>query len=298
MVDTKDPVLVPEGAPSQKDVNTVADPPATEAAAESSGKLEESADATPGDLKDQLSEEIEVVVEGEAPPAAKESAPAWVKDLRREHRELKARNAELERLASAASQGAAADLGPKPTLEGCDYDAGVFEGALEKWQEARRSKDSSDAKAVQEADAARRTWQSKLDAYARSKEELSKKIPDYADSEATVQSGLSVMQQGVLLHGAENAALVVAALGQNPKLVQELADTKDPIAFAFKVAKLEVRLRMQKRNQAPSPEKAIKGSGSISGLTDSQLERLRATAEKTGDYSKVVEYNRQKRVQR
>jgi len=53
---------------------------------------------------------------------------------------------------------------------------------------------------------------------------------------------------------------------------------------------LETKLKVTSRKTAPAPEKTIKGSGALSGSSDSQLERLREEAARTGDMSKVVAY--------
>ena len=48
------------------------------------------------------------------------------------------------------------------------------------------------------------------------------------------------------------------------------------------------------RGKAPPPEKRISGGvPGVSGALDDTLERLRAEAEKTGNYSKVMAYKRQ-----
>jgi hypothetical protein len=102
------------------------------------------------------------------------------------------------------------------------------------------------------------------------------------------------MQQGMIVQGADNAALVVYALGKNPKKAKELASITDPVKFAFAVAKLETQLKISNRKAQTSPERKISGTGRPSGAVDSTLDRLRADAEKTGDYSKVFQYKKQK----
>jgi hypothetical protein len=111
--------------------------------------------------------EVELTIEGEEPPPEKEAAPSWVKDLRREHRELKARNAELERTLKAQSQPAVVDLGPKPTLEGCDFDPRVFEQKLESWRDQKQEADRQAATARVAAETQQREWNDKLQAYGR-----------------------------------------------------------------------------------------------------------------------------------
>jgi hypothetical protein len=119
------------------------------------------------------------------------------------------------------------------------------------------------------------------------------KAKDFDDAEDTVKDILNVTQQGIIVKGAENPEFVVYALGKNPKKAQELAQIDDPIDFAFAISKLESKLKIATKKSAPPPEKTVKGTGRVSGSVDSTLERLRAEAEKTGDYSKVMKYKRQ-----
>jgi hypothetical protein len=78
--------------------------------------------------------------------------------------------------------------------------------------------------------------------------------------------------------------------------VKELSSIKDPVKFAFAVAKLETQLKVSNRKAAPPPEKVVKGTGRVSGSVDSTLERLREEAAKSGDMSKVIAYKRQMRA--
>jgi hypothetical protein len=54
-------------------------------------------------------------------------------------------------------------------------------------------------------------------------------------------------------------------------------------------------LKVTNRKAAPPPEKTVQGTGRVTGSVDSTLDRLRADAEKSGDYSKVFAYKQQKR---
>ena len=186
--------------------------------------------------------EIELLIEGEEPRPDRESAPAWVKELRKEHRELKTRNAELERtLKAQQAPEQALDPGPKPTLEGCDFDPEAFEKNLEAWHIRKQEAAQRVASAQASIESQRRAWNDKLHAYGKARDELARQIPTFAEAEAFAQSILDVTQQGVIVAAADTPALVICALGQNPKLAQDLASEKDPIRFAFKVAKLEAR---------------------------------------------------------
>jgi len=87
---------------------------------------------------------------------------------------------------------------------------------------------------------------------------------------------------------------LVYALGKNPTKAAALGAIKDPVEFAFAVARLEAQLKVSEKKPATPPETRVTGNGRVSGAVDATLERLRAEAERTGDYTKVSAYKRQK----
>ena len=244
-------------------------------------------------VEDVEEEEVVVSIGEESPPHEEESQPApqWVKELRKSHREQQRLIRELEAKLSTA-EPKRPPLGNKPKLEDFDYDTDKFEGALETWYERKRAVDAETAKAKAAEEEAARSWQARLDEYGKAKSAL--RVRDYEDAEATTQEALSEVQQGILLQGADNPALVVYAIGKNPKRAKELAAISDPVKFAFAVAKLEKELKVTTRKPPPPPESPVKSSGRTAGTVDNQLDRLRAEALKTGDLSKVLAYKRAK----
>jgi hypothetical protein len=244
-------------------------------------------------VEDVEEEEVVVSIGEESPPPEEEShpAPQWVKELRKSHREQQRLIRELEAKLSTA-EPKRPPLGNKPKLEDFDYDTDKFEGALENWYERKRAVDAETAKAKAAEEEAARSWQARLDEYGKAKSAL--RVRDYEDAEATTQEALSEVQQGILLQGADNPALVVYAIGKNPKRAKELAAISDPVKFAFAVAKLEKELKVTTRKPPPPPESPVKSSGRTAGTVDNQLDRLRAEALKTGDLSKVLAYKRAK----
>ena len=55
-------------------------------------------------------------------------------------------------------------------------------------------------------------------------------------------------------------------------------------------------MKVNSTRKPPPPERsAPAGNAPISGTTDSTLERLRADAERTGDFTKVIRYKQQQR---
>ena len=243
------------------------------------------------------SDEVVVSIGEEAPPAEEEvRAPEWVRELRKTNREKERRIRELEAKLSATTTEIkpVVTLGPKPKLEEYDYDADRYEQAIDQWHDRKRVHDREADAALQSEQQQQQAWQAKLNDYGRAKAEL--KVRDYEDAEETVQQLLNVTQQGVLLNGCDNPALVVYALGKNPKKTAELAKLTDPVKFAFAVAKLEKELKVTNRRAAPAPERVVSGTGRSSGAVDSTLERLREEAARTGNMTKVIQYRAQKRT--
>jgi hypothetical protein len=222
-------------------------------------------------------------------------APKWVKDLRKSHRELQRENRELNAKLTTGEKGPvkAEPLAKKPTLEELDYDAEKYEEALSDWFEKKRSFDLEAQKAKHAEKEQENAWNERLEGYRKAKGAL--KVRDFEEAEALVEEHLSTQQQGIILHGSEKPELLVYALGKNPKKAKELAAITDPLKFAFAVAKLEKDLKVTTRKPSTQPEKSVSGTGKVSGSVDSALERLRAEADKTGDYSKVIAYKNQKR---
>lgn len=242
-------------------------------------------------------DEVVVSIGEEAPPAEEEQrAPEWVRELRKANREKERRIRELEaRLQTTAqTENKPVSLGPKPKLEEFDYDADRFEQALDAWHDRKRQHDLQTEMVRQAELQQHQAWQAKLDSYSKAKAEL--RVRDYEDAEAIAQEVFNVTQQGVILQGAENPALVIYALGKNPKKAAELAKNTDPVKFAFAVAKLEKELKVTNRRAAPAPERIIQGTGRVSGAVDSTLERLREEAARTGNMTKVIQYKAQKRA--
>jgi hypothetical protein len=249
------------------------------------------------DETNEPEDDVIVSIGEEAPPTEEPAhAPDWVRELRKTNREKERRIRELEAKLQTTTQTETkpVTLGPKPKLEDHDYDSEKYEQALDAWHERKQQANEVNARQEAEVMNQQKAWQAKLDGYGKAKAEL--RVKDYEDAEAVAQEVFSITQQGVVLQGADNPALVIYALGKNPKKAKELADIKDPVKFAFAVAKLEKELKVTNRKQAPAPERIVSGTGRSSGAVDSTLERLREDAARTGNMSKVIQYKAQKRL--
>jgi hypothetical protein len=220
-------------------------------------------------------------------------APDWVRELRKTNREVLRRNKELEaKLTSitGAENKPVESLGVKPKLDDFDYETEQYEKALESWYERKRSIEEQTTRENVEKENRQKSWELKIDSYNKAKTSL--KVKDFDEAEYTVQDNFSITQQGIILQGAEDPALVVYALGKSPKKAKELGLINDPVKFAFAIAKLETQMKVTKRKSVTEPEKAVRGNGSTSSAVDSQLDRLRDEALRTGDLSKVIAYKR------
>jgi hypothetical protein len=255
---------------------------------------EPTAEATEPD-EDAVEDEVIVSV-GDAPPpqpVEEEKDPRLVNKLRKllREQERKVREYESKLKATAPVEPSPPTLGPKPKLEDLDYDAEKYETAIAAWLERKRAADEHATKQKQAEETQRQAWQARLDGYAKAKASL--RVRDYEEAEHAVTDAFDVTQQGIIVSGSENPALVTYAIGKDPAKLKELKAITDPVKFAFAVAKLETQLKVTPRKPASAPETVVKSNTRTSGSVDSQLERLRADADRTGDYTQVFRYKQQ-----
>jgi len=241
--------------------------------------------------------ELIVSIGEDTPPQDEtQSAPQWVRDLRKADREKSKRIKELEQRLAEKEQPAQTALPAKPTLEGCDYDADKFERDLAGWYDAKRKHDEAEAVKRQAQEQAEADWQARVQAYEASKAKLPTDMVEAA--EHTAREIFNEVQWAILLDGSDNAALLITALGRNPAKAKELASVKSLSQFAFRAAKIEAEIKTMKRKAStPAPEGAITGTapGAIGGA-DATLERLRAKAMQTGDMTEVIRYKQKLRA--
>lgn len=224
-----------------------------------------------------------------------DDAPKWAKrvretaeERRKENRELKKRLAELEAKAKPVEEPT---LGAKPKLADFDFDEDAHEQALDQWYADKRKHDEVEGQRKRAQEEAEAAWNAKVAKYQEGKKAL--RVDDFEDAEEVVTSLFDQTQQGIMLQGAKDATLLAYAIGKDPKRAKELAALKDPIQFAFAVAKLEEQIKVSTRKPATKPEGTISSTARGSASTDNVLDRLREEAARTGDYSKVMAYKRQ-----
>ena len=229
------------------------------------------------------------------------SAPAWVKDLRKTNRELKKAQKQLERENAQLKQAnnpQQFNLGKKPTFEDFDFDpdrAAEYEAALEDWNMKKQVVDNETQRTQEIQNQQNQDLNQKLASYAQAKTELMEKskLSDFAEAEENVMNAFDNSRQAILVKLAKDPALLVYAIGKNPKRADELSKIIDPVEFGFALGQLEKDMKVTKRKAPPAPESKVTGSAPMSGSGDKALERLRADAVKTGNINKVMEYKRQ-----
>ncbi|HDG9761575.1 hypothetical protein PS357_08150 [Acinetobacter nosocomialis] len=244
--------------------------------------------------------EFDIVVGDEKPKEQDEDdfhgqpAPKWVKELRREKKESDRRIKELEAKLNEQNKPETIELGEKPKLEdfGYDEDNPEYIEALEKWVDRKFQLKEQERKKQEEQEKAQKVWQEKLNSYETKKTAIKSKVHDYDEAEEFARDVLTPTQQGILIHAAEKPELLIYHLGKNPQKAKELAAITDPILFAFAAAKIDAQIKMTARKPSTSPERKPSGSAALSGSVDNTLAKLRADAEKTGDYTKVNDYKR------
>lgn len=225
--------------------------------------------------------------EGAAP--AQETESSVIRDLRRANRELAKKISRYER----GSQAQPIEVGPKPTLESCDYDEERFETELDAWKEQKAKADRAEQEAEQRAEAERATWSEITAAYDADKKAL--KVANYADAEEEVFSTLSEQTQALLMKSGKGAQLVVA-LSRSPDKLQALSEMNLADA-AMMIGELRGKLQMTTRKSL-APERRVTGNAGFAsgGSSEKQLAKLKAKAEQTGDYSEYLAAKRAARA--
>ncbi len=264
--------------------------------AESENEEQSEEDTNEDDTKDdedtsQQDEEGDtIILIGDEEPEEEEteSAPQWVKDLRKQNREQAKRIKELE--AKASDQDKTVKLGEKPKLEDFDYDEDKHSAALEDWFNKKSEIDNQKNQEEQRQKQEQERYDKKLAGYNERKVQL--KVKDFETLESRVSEGLSEMQQAIIVSATKKPEEVIAALGQHPRRLMELSKLEDPVEFIAETVRLEMSMKTATRKK-PAPErKAPASTSGFKGGTDKTLEKLEAEAERTGDRTKILQYKK------
>lgn len=208
-------------------------------------------------VEEEQQEQIVVSIGDEPAPESddNEPAPVWVKKVRQRNRELEKELRETRKKLETVTAPKEPEVGVKPTLEKFDYDTEKYEGALTSWYDRKKQADEKAAKQKEENEKADKAWHERLESYQEAKATF--KADDFDEAEAVALESLNQTQQGIIVHGATDPALLVYALGKNEVKSKELGAIKDPVKFAFAIAKLEAQLKVSTKKPATQPESKI-----------------------------------------
>ena len=237
---------------------------------------------------DDIEEKIDIDEDTEpSPEAEEEQKPKWAVEL-----EQKINKATAPKEPEPEIDVPPLQFEPEPQPSDAEYDFDRYKEKLSAWHERKRILEDEHAKKQAAHAEAQKLRQSVLQRYQEDKRSVS--ASDYDDAERRVREELDEAQQSIILQGADNPARLVYALGKNTQAMQKYARIKDPVRFAFAIASLENKMN-KPRDDTPKlkPEKVVQGGGF--GRSNASLESLRREADRTGDYSKVVRYKREKK---
>lgn len=221
----------------------------------------------------------------EKDPFAGQKAPQWIKDTRKENRELKRQLRQLQQRESQQFEQQV--LREKPTLDDHDYDSDAFEQDYAQWLTEKQQVDA-------QVHAERQKYQQYHERYKADVDAIKAKAPDYDEIELSVVDVLSEQKQGLLQMLVDNPAKVVYALGKNSPAQLERLSKLDDIQFAKQIVLMEQQMssKTKSRNQNKPKPKTHELEGAAGGA-DTRLAKLEAEADRTGDRSKVAAYKKQ-----
>lgn len=255
---------------------------------------EEASEDQSGGNQDEIQDSDEtgetIILIGDEEPSEQESetAPQWVRDLRKQNKEQAKRIKELEAKTAKPEE----ELGPRPKLDDpdIDYDEDKLYEAMDTWnkKKARIDDKKRQAEDRQRQDEAR--YSEKLTGYHERKTSLG--VQNFESLEERVVEGLSDLQQSMIISATQKPEAVIAALGQHPRRLNELAKVEDPVEFIAEIVRLEMNVKTSVRKK-PAPERKMSApTNGIRGASDRKLEELEKEAERTGDRTKVLDYKR------
>lgn len=249
------------------------------------------------DLENEIENLEELDEEVEQEPK-KEEKPNLVQHLRKElkekNKELREREKRLK--AFEEKKNELGELPPKPSLddEDIDFDQELYEEKLIDWNTQKQKHDEKANDARQQQEDLQADHESRVSAYRESMDALP--YEDTDDAEDTAKMYLDDTQQALILQATDDPAKMIYAIGTNEKLAEQIAKVTNPVQFIAKVAKLEMRLNKNMPNKPkPSAASRVKGGAVSRKGSDEVLDKLRAEAEKTGDFTKVRQHKKRVR---
>jgi hypothetical protein len=217
-----------------------------------------------------------------------DTAPGLPKKLRNE---IKERDRALalanKRIAELDKPAAPIDVGPRPTREEHDWDDEAYDAAVDAWNERKltaqtQASEPNDLQAEAQRDVQNLTTGLAALTY-----------PDKDDIVPATMEMLTPEQQFIFATAAKDPAKLIYALGKNPSRMKALLEIKNPVKFITEVARTEMQMTVKTR-QAPQPEHIRNGDARPGGGADKELARLEKEAQRTGDRTALIRYNKEK----
>jgi hypothetical protein len=219
--------------------------------------------------------------------------------IRQLREQLRDAHAEKKRLAEQLQPKPKVEVGPKPTLESCEWDEAKFEQELDAWKDRKRAVEQESSTAQEQETKRAADLAKAVQGYYAKKDALPYKDKD--EMEATAFAAMDDPQKEILIRIAGDPAKLAYALGRNPAKLAALStikvnDMASVASFSAAVAKLDGELKMAKRKPAAEPDRPIKSSGSLaSDGGDKQAEKLLKEGQQKNDLTAYREYMRSKR---
>jgi hypothetical protein len=254
---------------------------------------EEAADAPDTEESPGDDDELVITLGEEQPEPEPEETPV-IRQMRQALKEAKRREREkdaiLQQLQARPAAPEPQDPGPIPKIADFDFDDDKHAAAVSEWTAKKAAAELAKAQRQRQQQEQQEAWNKRVQAYEQAKTAL--KVPRFDDAEEAVKDTLTIAQQSLILKAKEPEKLIYA-LGNNPKRLKALAAITDPVDFVYAVGELRQEMRVIPKKKPPVPER-VPTRGGAGGYTtaDNTLEKLRAEAEKTGDYSRVIAYKR------
>jgi len=202
------------------------------------------------------------------------SAPPWVKDVRRRNKTLSRENAELKRKLREAIPS---KMLPKPEMANFQ-DEESYADALIEWKQSLQSKIDAENKKTED-------WQNQVNDYLLAKRDFPES--DYSEDELVVESALTEEQQRALVEGfGGDAAKLVVGLANAPQKLAEIAKVKNPAKFAVELSKLHAKMRVKSRRPKTEPETRVKGDN-VGGSASKSLDKMLEKSNDLTDYIKA-----------
>lgn len=220
----------------------------------------------------------------ESDPFKGQEAPEWVKQVRKENRELKRQLKQRESQQHEQQQA----LREKPTLDAHEYDSDAYEEDLQQWF-SEKSQHDARQKAEQEK------YQHYDERYKSSVDAVRAKVADYDEIEQSIVDTVPPQRQALIKMLVDDPARMVVALGKSPAQLEKLLGLDD-IQFAKQIVLMEQQMSSKTKSRNPNkPKPKTHELEGAAGGADTQLAKLEAEADKTGDRSAVAAYKRKMR---